>query len=510
MRLFPLLIAGFLFINPLLEWIFRKREIQPEKLQFWVMVTSGAAWVLALVYFLLNPKSNPSPDFIPVTSLLPRLAFSLDWISAGLILSATGLLFVTVLTRQKSTHDNAWLAGLGGACVIGLEANSAYTLGLTWTILEGFHFYFSYQDRRIASNPRKYLPVLMLRVSAPAALILLSLTQGEPGLAGLLTELDPRTGQVLITAGLLGFLGWFMSFQGEEAERSKHSPGVIENWIPGILGLYLIIRGGAVAESGAFLAVIPLALSSLLLVSALSSLLMDWTSDLWFLCCGLMVSVTAILSGAESALSWGMVMLLPGTRLWNESRYPQTSLIPLIFVVIGLLPVPFLPAWAGVLTFSAGVPGIMLGLSYGIILGSGLITMLKNWRSPRPDSPSLPILTIIGAAAILISQVVISFKLDLIAASRALLEKPIVIWISFLGLIPALILGNHFPLGKRKSLSAAGSRTINAVEKTLQAILHFLDQLVSLISRIFEGEGGLIWALLIGLLLITLISIRGG
>ena len=152
----------------------------------------------------------------------------------------------------------------------------------------------------------------------------------------------------------------------------------------------------------------------------------------------------------------------------------------------------------------------MFGLSYGIILGSGLIIILKNWRSPRPDSPSLSILTIIGAVAILISQVVISFRLDLIAASQALLDKPIVIWISFLGLIPVLILGNHFPLGKRRSLSAAGSRTINAVEKTLQAILHFLDQLVSFISRIFEGEGGLIWALLIGLLLITLISIRGG
>ena len=510
MRLFPFLIAGFLFINPLLERFFRKREIQPEKLQFWVMVTTGAAWVLALVYFLLNPKSNPSPDSIPPTDLLPGLAFSMDWISAGLVLSAVGLIFVTVLTRQKSTHDNAWLAGLGGACVLGLEANSAYTLGLTWTILEGFHFYFSYQDWRIASNPRKYLPVIMLRVSAPAVLILLSLTRQEPGLTGLLTELDPRTGQVLIIAGLLGFLGWFLSFQADEAESTKGSPGAIENWIPGILGLYLIIRGGAVAASGAFLAVFPLVLSSLLLISALSSLLMGWTSGLWFLCCGLMVSVSAILSGAESALSWGIVMLLPGTRLWNVSRYPQTSLIPLIFAVIGLLPVPFLPSWSGVLSFGAGVPGIMLGLSFGILLGSVLITLIKNWRSSRPDSPSFPMLTIIGAAAILISQVVISLRLDLIAASRALLEKPIVIWISFLGLIPVLILGNHFPLGKRKSLSATASRTINGVEKAIQATLHFLDQLVSLISRIFEGEGGLIWALLIGLLLITLISLRGG
>jgi hypothetical protein len=509
-KLFPFLIAGFLFINPVLERVFRKREIQAEKLQFWVMVTTGTSWVLALVYFLLDPKPNGTPVSTSATDLLPRLAFSLDWISAGLILSAVGLIFVTVLTRQNRLHDNAWLAGLGGACVIGLETNSAYTLGLTWVIIEGFHFYFSYQDRQITSNPRRFLPVIMLRLSAPAALILLSVTQQEPGTAALFTELDPRTGLVLIIVGLLGFLGWFLSFQGDEADQIKHFPGAVENWIPALLGMYLIIRGGAIAEAEMHQIVIPLILSTLLFLSALLGLLLERTAAVWFLFCGLMASVSAIISGAEGAFSWGIVMLLPGIRLWNESRQPRTSLIPLIFATIGLLPVPFLPPWSGILTFSAGVPGIILGLSYGILLGSVLITVLKNWRSSGFDIPSLPILNITGAAAILISQVVISIRLDLITKSQALLDKPVVIWISFLGILPVLIFGNQLPLRKREGLFAAVSRLPGGFEKGIQAILHFLDRLVGFISRIFEGQGGLIWALLIGLLLITLISIRGG
>ena len=144
MTIVPFLIAGFLLINPLLEWGFRRFNMQTEKLQFWVMVTSGTAWLLALVYFLLIPESQPSQAPLGSAGLLPRLEFSFDWISAALILTTVGLIFAAVLKRQETPLSNAWLAGLGGACVIGLETNSAYSLGLIWTIVEGFHFYYSY------------------------------------------------------------------------------------------------------------------------------------------------------------------------------------------------------------------------------------------------------------------------------------------------------------------------------------------------------------------------------
>lgn len=510
MKLIPFLIAVFLFVNPLLEWVFRKLDLQTEKLQFWVMVTSGTAWVLSLVNFLLDPESSIVLVSTAGTELLPDLAFSQDWISAAMILAAAGMIFVIVLKQQDSPQSNAWLAGMGGACVIGLSSYSAYTLGLTWTVLEGFHFYFSYKDRKIASNPRKYLPVGLLRVSAPAALILLSLTQEELEKSAFMAELNPRFGPILIAAGLVGFLGWFLSLQGREADQPRYFLGAAENWIPGLLGMSLIIRGGEIVGAGAVPGALPLVLSILLFGSALAGLLLDLSPGLWFLSCGLMASVSASLSGPESALIWGVVMALPGLRIWKGSSQPRASLVPLIMAALGLLPIPFLPSWAGVITFSEGLSGIFMGLSYGILLGSVLITVLKNWQSTRHDPLSHSLLGIIGAVAVLVSQAVISLRLGLINASQGLLLQPITIWISLLGLFPVLILGNYLPLRKRKGWGAAATRLSGGFGNAFMAILHFLDRLVSLISRIFEGQGGLIWALLIGLLMITLISMRGG
>jgi len=506
----PFLIAVFLFINPLLEWIFRKREVAPEKLQFWVMVTTGTAWVISLIYFLLDPSGSIDPVLRPGLELLPQLNFSFDGISTGLILTAAGLIFITVLTRQENPAENAWLAGTGGACVIGLGAYSAYTLGVAWGILEAFHFYFSYQDHKIASNPRKFLPVVLIRLSAPGAIIALSLMLGETGVTTFDDMLNPWTGTILIGAGLVGFLGWFLSYKKDETDQPGYFPGASENWIPGLVGLMLMIRGGELVGAGAALGLLPLILSTLLLLSSLAGILLDRSPRMWFLVSGLMVAVSAFISSPESALSWGVVMALPAARLWRISDKPRNSLILLTLALIGLLPFPFLPAWLGVLAFKEGLAGIFLGLSYGLLLGSILLTGLKNWNAavPEPESQAAP--GIIGAAGVLISQIIISFRFGLLDSSQGLLGKSILIWISLLGLVPVLILGNHFPLKKRKAWMNAGSRVEVGLDRVLSNAVGFVDSVVNIMSRVFEGQGGLIWALLIGLLVITLISLRGG
>jgi len=75
-KLIPFLIAVFLFVNPLLEWVLRKLEIQTEKLQFWVMVSSGTAWVLALVNLLLDPKNS----LVQIPTPLQRQGFFPLWL----------------------------------------------------------------------------------------------------------------------------------------------------------------------------------------------------------------------------------------------------------------------------------------------------------------------------------------------------------------------------------------------------------------------------------------------
>jgi hypothetical protein len=506
----PFVIAGFLLINPLLERGFRRFDLQSEKLHFWVMVSTGTAWILALVYFLLTPAAQIIENPAAIEGLLPSLEFSYDWISAALVLSATGLTFVNVMDQHGDPQSNAWFAGLGGACVIGLEMNSAYSFGLLWTIVEGFHFYISYRDQKIALLPRKYLPVVFMRLSAPSAIILYSLTMNDPPISLFSSTTQPGAGLVLIAAGLIGIISWYLTSLGTTDGQGVSLMGAYENWLPALLGLLLVIRGGMRMEAGNAPLLIPLILSSLLIITALVGLVWDQTSRLWILSCGLLVSTVAIISGADLALGWGLVMFLPGLLFWKRSNQSEVPLVALIFGLIGLLPIPFLPAWVGVSTFSAGGVGIILGLSYGILMGSVLINFLRRWRSSRDVNSRYPLLGIIGAAAVSISQIVISLRLDLIPASQSIFNKPVTIWISYLGFIPVLLLGNYLPLRDSSKLIAVTSIVSEGIEKILTSMVHFLDRFVKIISDIFEEQGGLIWALLIGLLLISLISASGG
>jgi hypothetical protein len=53
-------------------------------------------------------------------------------------------------------------------------------------------------------------------------------------------------------------------------------------------------------------------------------------------------------------------------------------------------------------------------------------------------------------------------------------------------------------------------KSLDIIPSVFSNLGGFGDRVVSFLSDLFEGEGGLIWALLIGFLLITLITLGGG
>jgi hypothetical protein len=192
------------------------------------------------------------------------------------------------------------------------------------------------------------------------------------------------------------------------------------------------------------------------------------------------------------------------------NRQPEPSLLFLVLASIGLLPVPFLPAWVGVSLFGTGGVGMVVGLGYGIMLGSVLVKALKEWQLSRKENTTFSVLGMIGLSAIMISQIVISLRLGLIPDSQDAFSTPVMVWISLLGFIPVLILGNQLPIWSGTKLTASGLKVSQWVENRLVGVVRFFDRLVEFISDVFEGQGGLIWALLIGLLLISLIGWGGG
>ncbi len=509
MNILPFLSAAFLLINPVLLAVFRKYEIKLEKLQFWVMVSSGTAWIIAAVFLILNPESHLNPVWDAGVELLPSLAFSMDWVSASLALAVCGALFFSVLRQEHTPRINALLAGLGGVSAIGVFAESAYTLALVWTALETFYLGISYPAGQRGKASRNYLLAMLVRLTTPAALVFISLTKTGSGGNGFLTGLDPAAAPAVIVAGLVGFLGWFLGVTPVGDKQGGDTPPIFKGWIPGTVGLMVILRGGVLLEGSSSAIYLPLLLSVLATLLSIGSLLLDLSSPLWFLGGGLLAAGSASLASPAGGLAWGVVFMLPGSLLWHEKARSHPSLIGLGLAGLGLLPLPYLPAWSGIQAFPGGIASYLLAASCGIFLGSLAIAVLKNLSRSTEKGKPISLMSILASGSLLLSQLLIAFRLGLLGASKGLLSHPVVVWLPLLGILLVLILGNWVPLRHRESALLMIDRGVAWIQMAISRILRSIESLIIFLAGLLEGDGGLIWALLIGMLIITLIGSRG-
>lgn len=73
-----------------------------------------------------------------------------------------------------------------------------------------------------------------------------------------------------------------------------------------------------------------------------------------------------------------------------------------------------------------------------------------------------------------------------------------------------IMIGYRLPDISLPVLDKVPARLELTFKGTLSASIRIIDQIISVLTGLFEGEGGLIWALLIAFLIISLISLGGG
>ena len=510
MNILPFLCAAFLLINPVLLAVFRRLEIQLEKLQFWIMVSTGSAWIFSGIFLFLNPQSQLNPIWNAGEELLPSLAFSLDWVSAALSLSVCSALFYLVLTRQESPWENALLSGLSGVSLLALFADSAYSVALFWAAVELFHFSLSLPEPEQRGFSTINLTGILVRLTAPALLILVSLTGSGTDTSPFLTEWKQSEAYPLLLGGFVGFIGWFLDSPILTGGSEGSPRSIFQVWIPSTLGLALMIRGGILLDGNPGSSTLPIILAILLILAAAGSVLLDTTAKWWFTGSGLLVAGSAALGHPASALSWAMVFMLPGCLLWSEKDKVHPAALVLGIGGLGVLPMPYLPAWSGSVVFQMTLPGILLACGSGIFMGALVIAVLKSLPRKEEEKAAPPPLSMIGSGILILSQVLIAFQLGLLEASQGLFSKPAAVWFTPLMVIVVQIIGNWVPLGSREPIKVRMMRSIVWLRRSLAGGFQIIRRIVDFLSDLLEGEGGLIWVLLFGFLLITLISLRGG
>jgi len=215
-----------------------------------------------------------------------------------------------------------------------------------------------------------------------------------------------------------------------------------------------------------------------------------------------------VFAAPEAVLIWGVIFLLTGTLLIRDFKAKRALSLALVLGGIAILPLPYFPAWAGLVSFN-GIPGLLFSLPAGIVLGKTLNKNIRALRDFELDSEPLSAVLLTGYAVILISLFSITVQAGLRSKNLALSSAPISVWIAGVVFVAAAVFWNRIPKISLSRLEKTTTRIKVFTAAAADAFPQIADRAVNLVSRVFEGEGGLIWTLLVGFLLLSLISLRG-
>lgn len=507
----PLLSAGLLFLNPILLLIFRQMEINLNKLRFWYMVTSGISWIITLVFSFSNPEIRLNLSWISGSDLLSWPVFFLDWVSIPLVLAMTAIPFFAALSQNFSPEHSSWISSLCGICILGVLSDTVYTLLIFWTLVEVFWITFVIIHQEQDRIDKWLILPFVFRLLGPLSLILAGSVGMEGSLAPFISGLSFNAGLYLIVAGIFGFGAW-LPMKGISVKNGKlETLEVFLTAIPSAISIMLITRGAALLEVDQFRPLVPILAALFSLGLGLAAIYvqkhqLSW--KVWSLgLLGLIVG-SALFTSPAGSLTWGLVLLLPSPFLYSSFENRPHLAIALVLAIIGIIPIPFLPVWNGRELFGMDMPGVIFGIAAGLLIGGILNKNKQKLKGELISSDPVPLLFVISPGVLILSQLMIAFQQQLFSSSRLILSQSLAVW------IPAILAALSLLIGQsiiRPGFSRINfDRVWNIIYSLVTGITGLVDRIVTLITSLFEGEGGLIWALLIGFLALTLISLRGG
>jgi hypothetical protein len=517
--MFALLATALLLLTPLIMVIIRL--VKPGFAWFWLVAVLGAlaAWPLMLLSGLDLPQARLlvawEPTFlfsaspaILVDSLSWPYALALAGIAAGVILTA--------VARMPYVNWPAWSAALllAGIAVLAVLAGNPLTLLLAWAALDLAELVILLLTLR--SSALRERAVISFSARAAGILLLISAgvaarAQGQP----LTFEAVPPLANLLLilAAGLrLGVLPLHFSFFSEAPLR--RGLGTMLRLSPAAGSLVLLSRA---AQNP-----LPeLAYSVLLVLTALASVYTAalWSTardelngrSFWILTLASLAVASAVLGQPGASQAWGLILLLSGAILFLYSARRPPLLLLLLVSALFMSGLPFTPSWEAMRLYTSPIHPLM-----GLYLLAHALLLVGYYRHAFRPGDMLPdaqrwvwVIYPLGLALLLVSHLAIHFR-----AGLALADVPFQSWIAG-GLAVLLSAGLGF-LNTRLPALPSGLRSRLELVLSLQWLYRpawvfykSTGWVVARITDLLEGEGGVLWALVVLALLFSILRQSG-
>lgn len=229
------------------------------------------------------------------------------------------------------------------------------------------------------------------------------------------------------------------------------------------------------------------------------------------------LSVIAALTGEEQAsLAWGIVVILPGSLLLYTHYRPRFSAFWWLAGIMMLSTLPFTPAWQGIRiyplpgqVFNQGVGWIVWLLAQTLLFTGYVIAMRKSRLTlPGPDR-WVEIVYPIGLIFLPLTHIII-LLFGVPGLTNDLKGFPALsLSVYSLASLALAVAGSLLVKQYSAKITRAAYliRTITPyqwVTRVIGSMFRAISQFSSLVDRILEGEGGILWTFLFVILLFAL------
>ena len=500
--------------------------------------TSIIAWGIIFFFRLRLPTQLVLLTWdAPTTTLLGRFSLLLDYDSWPYALAMITITLAVILsdaarTRYDST-PRAWSACLIIAAfgLLAILSGTSLTMMVAWVMLDLLEIYhlLRLQD----TTQFNFRIVISYGVRTASVLLLYwGTVQGWAGIGDFdLTQIPQNSGfYFLLAAGLrLGVFPLNLPYLSEPVLR--RGAGNLIRMMPVAASLSLLARLPVDLLTPNLAHWMPLFMGLLALAALYAAarwLIADDEVEgrpYWIVAWASFATACVLNGVPQASIAWGIALILPGSLLFLYHPRVQRINFLLFFGIIGLVGLPFTPAasgWAGLAANGATLWTFLFIIAHGMMVLGYLNRIL------RPG----------GEVGALESWARLVFPLGLILIIQSMIALGLVGWpgaltlgvwwlplISIVLIFTAVILIRRFGAGLsyfhlpassgiRKILDWLFPRLdpifrLEWVYRVAWHIFNFFGRILNSFSALLEGEGGVLWTILIFVLLVTLLTSGG-
>ncbi len=482
-----------------------------------VVLGLGAWWVLVFTRAEGQAAAlipwNRSPAFANFWLDQPQLLIDEhSWPFAVALTALACAVLITEIGREAEAHGRnlAAVLALLGLGLLAVFAGSPTTLLMAWAALDGLQIFILLLRLDTPAERRQIFVEITARMAGIFLLIWAVLVVRGEEIAFFLQPLPSQAALPVMLAA--GFRMGVFPLQAS-ALRGTRLP----------LGLGNMLRLAPVAGSLVLLSrAAGLGLSSpvatlVLWIAALTALYgaANWANSAdeiagrsyWLLTLTAFAFASAVRASQLAAISWSLVLLLSGGLLLLFSIRLRNWITLTGLGALWMSGLPFTPNWAGSALFEGLHPALWISFaaSFALLIAGYIRHSIRPAAAPIPLIPGMHFLFFIGLLILPLSHVLIGWLTGSMRTGH--------LWLGVAVLLSATAIFFGLRRGTAGASAIAGlARRLFTLEwfyRQFWRAYRILESAVRFLSTMLEGEGGVLWVLLLLSLLLTLLSQSG-